>query len=278
MTVTGSRSGHHRGRLVDHDAGVGASFLPARPFDPGETVDVSLLVSGSRDPIRYHFTVARQVPLGVHAGPPGKPSRPDQVQDFRSRPDLRPPAVTVSTQSTEAAPGDIFLGPANKLGQAGPLILDSHGRMVWFDPLPGKTQAFDVREQRYQGRPVLTWWQGIVTTRGFGDGEDVIYNHSYRRIATVRAGNGYHADLHDFVITPQGTALVVAFDPVRMDLSAVGGPRDGTVLDGVVEEIDIRTGLVIFEWHSLGHVPLDESYAKPAKDGMFDYFHINSVA
>lgn len=181
-------------------------------------------------------------------------------------------------QSTSAAPSDIFLSPNNKLGHAGPLILDGHGQPVWFHPLPGKTQAFDFEAQRYQGRPVLTWWQGIVTTRGYGDGEDVIYDSSYRQIATVKAAEGYRADLHDFVITPQGTALITAYNPVHANLSSIGGPRDGTVLDGVVQELDISTGLVLFEWHSLGNVALDESYAKPAKDGLFDYFHINSVA
>ena len=34
-------------------------------------------------------------------------------------------------------------------------------------------------------------------------------------IATVRAGNGLFADLHDFVLTPQGSAWITAFAPVR---------------------------------------------------------------
>lgn len=113
---------------------------------------------------------------------------------------------------------------------------------------------------------------------GHGQGEDLIYDTSYHPIATVKAAEGYSADLHDFVITPQGTALIVAYNPVRADLSSVGGPHEGTVLDGVVQELDIRTGLVLFEWHSLGNVAFDESYAKPGADGLFDYFHINSVA
>jgi len=44
------------------------------------------------------------------------------------------------------------------------------------------------------------------------------------------------------------------------------------VLDGIVQEIDIETGEVLFEWHSLDHVELDESYLEP-----YDYFHVNSV-
>ncbi|MGH2858216.1 MAG: arylsulfotransferase family protein [Solirubrobacteraceae bacterium] len=278
LTVIGSRSGSHAGRLVAQPGGLGTSFLPDRPFDPGERVRVSLRDGAAKRPTSLRFTIARQVPVPVRAGPPGKPTRPGQVQSFHSAPGLRPPTVTVTARSTAAAEGDIFLGPANKLGQAGPMILDGQGRLIWFDPLPGKDQAFNVSEQRYEGRPVLAWWQGIVSTRGYGVGEDVIYDAHYRQIATVRAAEGYAADLHDFTLTPQGTALITAYDPVRMDLRSVGGPRNGTVLDGVVQEIDVRTGLVLFEWHSVGNVPLSDSYSKPAKGGLFDYFHINSVA
>ena len=51
------------------------------------------------------------------------------------------------------------------------------------------------------------------------------------------------------------------------------------MLDSVVQEIDIKTGLVLYQWDSLDHVPLADSYeAMPATaGGPFDYFHINSV-
>ena len=58
-----------------------------------------------------------------------------------------------------------------------------------------------------------------------------------------------------------------------MDLSSVGGPKEGTVLDGIVQEVDIETGEVLFEWHSLDHVGLDE-YLEMTR---YDYFHINSI-
>src|SRR5262249_20244390 len=49
------------------------------------------------------------------------------------------------------------------------------------------------------------------------------------------------------------------------------------VVDGIVQEIDIKTGLLLFEWHSLDHVPLTDSYV-PARSGpQWDYFHINGI-
>src|SRR5204862_483340 len=87
-----------------------------------------------------------------------------------------------------------------------------------------------------------------------------------------RAGNGYAQDLHDFRLTSHGTALIDAYNLVRADLTAVGGPADGLVWDCVVQEIDIRTGLVLYEWHSLDHVPITDSYRRPQKDKLYDYF------
>ena len=56
----------------------------------------------------------------------------------------------------------------------------------------------------------------------------------------MRAGNGLQADLHEFQLTPQGTALITAYDPIHCNLSAVGGPADGAVTDGVLQEIDVQ--------------------------------------
>jgi hypothetical protein len=140
--------------------------------------------------------------------------------------------------------------------------------------MPGGAEADDFRVQSYQGQPVLTWWQGT----GFGglsQGTDYIADSSYHVIATVHAGNGLDTDGHEFLVTPQGTALITAFEQVPYDLSSVGGPKDGQAIDGVVQEIDIASGHVLFEWRSLDHVPLSDSY-QPV-ESPYDYFHINSV-
>ena len=109
----------------------------------------------------------------------------------------------------------------------------------------------------------------------------MIANSAYQTIAIVRGGNGYQPDLHAFQITPQGTALFTVYDAIRCNLSAYGGPSDGAVADTLFQEIDLRTGLVRFEWHALDHVPLANSY-QPATPGSsvspWDYFHINALS
>jgi len=215
--------------------------------------------------------------------------RMPNVQTFRSRPDLSPPAIAVSSQAHDTAPGYIFLAPKEGAGQDGPLIVDNSGQPVWFGPLQRRTErAMDFKVQRYRGEPVLTWWEGKVVG-GHGLGEYVIADESYREIRRVRAGSGYHGDHHEFLITPQETALITIYNPVPTDLSPVGGPEDGMVLDGIAQEIDLETKEVLFEWHSLEHVGLEQTYRKPPKDSrwpfdyffrtrkVFDYFHINSI-
>lgn len=157
------------------------------------------------------------------------------------------------------------------------MIVDDRGELVWFQALRGKT-AMDFRVQIYRGRPVLTWWQGRFV-RGWGLGEYVVSDSSYRPIARVEAANGYRGDHHDFTITPQGTALFTIYHAVRRNLSSVGGRRRGTVMDGVLQEVDIESGRVVFEWHSLQRVGIAESYKSvPRRSGdPWDYFHINSA-
>jgi hypothetical protein len=283
VSAKGSDSGSHDGRLQSYSQGDGASFVPSKPFEPGETVTVrgKLRVGSRSQRFAFHFAVATQDVL-----PYSKPSSPsgrdyNEKQHFRSRPDLEPPGIVVTTHTPQAEQGDIFAAPYTGPGPPGPMIFDGSGKLVWFEPLPkGVAAATNLQVQQLGGQPVLSWWQGYIPPQGFGEGEEIIDNSSYQRIGRVRAGNGYKADLHDFKITPQGTALLTVFNPIDCNLSVVGGPSGGAVTDSVFEEIDMQTGLVRREWHSLDHVPLGDSYSlatHASKKWPFDYFHINSI-
>ncbi|HKH12183.1 MAG TPA: arylsulfotransferase family protein [Rubrobacter sp.] len=209
------------------------------------------------------------------------PGGPTQV--FRSRPDLTPPPVEVTTPASGTAQGYLFAASKNGPGeehpsQDGPMILDNEGRPLWLRPVIAEEQdAMDFKAQTYKGGPVLTWWEGVHS--GFGNGEYVIFDDSYREVARFPAGNGLHGDHHEFLISARDTALIAIYAEVPYDLSPYGGPADGRVMDGVAQELDIETGEVLFEWRSLDHVGPGESFYEPASDleGAYDYFHINSI-
>ncbi len=245
ISVVGSKSGPHTGRLVGDSDGQGGSFLPTKAFTGGETVTVAthLPIAGASKGT-FSFKISNpgnQLPAGniprVAAGARG-------LQHFRSRPDLEPAAVTVSKASAPASQGNIFVAPQFGPTQDGPMILDPKGKLIWFDanPLAQKEIITDFRVQNLHGQQVLTWFQGS-TNSGSGRGEGIIFNDKYQEIATVRAANGLSVDLHEFEITPQGDAYIIAISPVRLP----GLNRE--VMDAEVQEIDIATGLVLFDWH-----------------------------
>jgi Arylsulfotransferase (ASST) len=207
---------------------------------------------------------------------------------YVSRPDLQPPRLALSElkQARQAGASSqgryIFLTPQGRAAQSGALIVDRQGDTVWFRPAPPHGMAKNFSVQTYRGKPVLTWWETSrqLPDKSMGAGVAYIADASYKVIATVRAGKGLPTDFHDFTITNRDTALINTFRTESANLSALGGPRNGSVIAGVLQEIDIATGAVVFEWDSLDHVNVAETLYPydPKHDPVLDYFHLNSMA
>jgi hypothetical protein len=279
ITVVGSKSGNHNGTLKAHSDNNGASFVPGTRFTEGETVSVSAdptLIGAKSGKVKFKIAIhgSKGVPGTVRPDPGGNPVG---AQHFKSRPDLQPLTIKISKKTGSAAPGDLFVAPKAGAGQDGPMITDANGKVIWFRQVPKLKSPFDFRVQQYLGNPVLTWWQGGVH-HGQGRGKGLILDDSYKTVAQVKAGNGYQADFHEFQLSKENTAFLIIYQPVQWDLSSIGGLKKDSVLDGIVQEIDVKTGLVLFEWHSLGNIKVSESYNKPSKSAPFDITHVNSVA
>lgn len=124
----------------------------------------------------------------------------------------------------------------------------------------------------------------------WGHGHGVIMDKHYRIVKSVEAG-GYQAssDMHEFLILPDGkSALMTQYQRSVQNLCDYGLCSGlGYVNEGVFQEVEIETGNVLFEWRSLDHVDLSESYVPPSTTGIsssgmepaspWDYFHLNSV-
>lgn len=216
--------------------------------------------------------------LLLAAGDDGEPqATAADVLRFHSRPQLDPDRLRVAVPAARGtAPGYVFVAVKRGPGQDGPMIVDERGRVVWFHPVPRPMAATGFRVQRYRGEPVLTWWQGR-TRWGHGMGEYVVMDRRYREVARIRAGRGYQGDHHELQLTPRGTAYMSIYAPRRADLSAVGGARDGTIFESIVQEVDVASGRVVWEWHSADHLPVSEGVTPPKETKPHDYFHVNAV-
>lgn len=277
VSVVGSRSGGHSGSLRSYASATGASFIPARGFVEGERVTASATVG--RAHVGTTFYIARLVHYPLSASRPPAKAKAGLTQSFVTEPKLQPPAVTITTSSPTAAPGDIFLTTNSGHGQNGAMIIDGAGRLVWFKPTASGNSMTNLQATSYEGKPVLAYWEGHIDL-GVGFGTEKLLSTSYKPVAQIRAGNGYYADLHELQLTPQGSAYLTAYTLVRADLSSVHGSKDGALQDAVVQQIDVKTGLVMYEWHAYGHVALNDSYANYPRDPNrpWDFFHLNSIS
>ena len=194
---------------------------------------------------------------------------------------LPPPPVKILTDTAGNLGGDIFISPfgdATTYANGAEILSPNGKKVIWFHRAPAGQEDSDFRTQTYDGKPVLTFWQG-TGLGGVSTGADYIYNDHYKLIATVKDGNGYSADGHEFLITPRNTALTVSYTTATANLTSIGGPADQTVINGVVQEIDIKTGKVLFQWNSADHVPYAQSEQPlPATASTpWDWFHLNAV-
>jgi Arylsulfotransferase (ASST) len=276
VSVRGSESGEHGGQLMSYSQGDGASFHSEKPFEAGEQVTVRATVAGR--PVGFNFRVDTPYSTTGVAPFPNAQAAPADQQSFYTLPGAAPPVMSVTVPDGNPSAGDILTTNGPGPGQYGPLIYGPDGHLVWFQHLGGGETAEDLNEQTYEGRHVLTWWRGKVLELGFGQGEDVITNSGYQTIAHVRGGNGLKADLHDFRLLPHGVAYITAFNPIRCNLTSVKGAANGVITDTAIQEVDIRTGLIRWEWHSLDHVAAAESEVEtPEGANPWDYFHLNSI-
>lgn len=202
--------------------------------------------------------------------------------------------------------------------QAGPLIMDSQGKaptaarhlkrlsnakselgqLVWNGPLSKSSSMFsyiDFRVQQLNGTSYLTYWSGYETSSaniGHGFGSTTFLDESYEEVFVVCPHLGLKktstdqgscdGDIHEQQVTPQGTLLITAYNVTTGDLTSVNGSANGTVLDSMVFELDIKTSEVLWHWSSLEHVPIDRTHAflregQGSPESPFDYFHVNSI-
>lgn len=178
-----------------------------------------------------------------------------------------PPALTTTTTGREDD-GVLLTTPAPvgpDLG--GAAIYDNDGDLVFWRAGP----YMNLEKITFLGRPALSMWDNSEV-----GGKFIVLNSAYEEIAAYRV-SGAFTDGHDFQVSPDGSrVLLLGFNFVTRDLSEFGGSATAQVIDAIIQEQNVFTGEVLFQWSALDHIPLTETQ-EPLTGDLVDYVHANSL-
>src|SRR3954447_3274838 len=227
--------------------------------------------------------------LAITAFPAAAPAADEGTASFVTQPKLNPALLTVNTARSGQAPGFVFIAMfQNKffttplVGTGGPMILDNKGHYVWLKPATKTApDTLNLQVQRYQGKPVLTYWDGTVANTGEMLSNWHVLNDHYKEIAKIPSIlDGWQPSGHEFKILSDGTALTTGYRYLpHRDLTSKGGGTDQTLLDSGVVQVDIKTGKLVRAWSADEHIPMSEGVppANPNSPAAYDPWHINSI-
>jgi len=186
------------------------------------------------------------------------------------------PALTVTTNAPGVANGYIFLTDSYKAAKYGyyVMMLTNDGTVFWYKSLTNA--AFDFKElpngylhyaQQYQA---LSWGGGGYVTHE-------ILDENFNPVESIRAGNGYNAECHDFQMLPNGHALVTGYYMTRVDMSKIvtNGNPAALVAGALIQELDAQRN-VVFQWRSWDHYQFTTQWVNSTA-AVISAFHINCV-
>ncbi|MFX0575794.1 arylsulfotransferase family protein [Nocardia nepalensis] len=184
---------------------------------------------------------------------------------------------TAGVSAAALVPGLGTVARALPSGKPANIIADRSGKEIKRYEPPAGQDVSNFRTQTYQGRKVLTWWQGS-TVVGHGAGVGIIADENFDVRTTVDPG-GAGADVHEFRLTPDGHALLTSYPQVDADLTAIGGPKNGKMFDSVAVVMDVASGKELFRWSAAEHVPLADSQTSGnLNSDVYDPYHMNSIS
>jgi hypothetical protein len=292
IRVSGSLSGIHSGNFLLSDDGQTMQFQPETQFEPSEIVTVefagdvntrsgervertsfTFTVTPNRESLskRYQVTesgevIPRTENAVMRAPEPSDVAADSLPADF--------PKFTVLT-SSGAAPGNYFLTTSDDVAGVGHFfyMIDNAGTVQKYVRRPGHVYDFKVQPNGLMSYadPFSDW--------GYAGGSRCVHrvlDSNFAVIDSFRAGNGYDADTHEFLMLPNGHVILHAYDIQYVDMSKLiaGGNPNAIVVGSIIQELDLNKN-VVFQWRSWDHIAITETYMNTAASA-FDYIHVNA--
>jgi hypothetical protein len=287
IEVVGSISGFHSGEFFLSDEMRTLIFIPSIRFTPGEKVNVKLysgIYTNNGDllnPITFDFYISPTISENlrekllnnvsdVQSLSPSTKDNPYSLNVSKTTNEDLPedfPSITVNV-SNNPSKGFIFFSPRTFPTQMGYLIImDNNAIPIYYQRTPHPIIDFKVQTN------------GLLSFVKEHKMYFYMMDSSYNIIDSVRTGNGYITNSHEFQIMPNGHYLLMAFDPqpVRMDTIVPGGDPSAIVFGLIVQELDINKN-VVFQWRSWDHFQItDATEDIDLTQHTIDYVHGNAI-
>ncbi len=295
ITVVGSASGVHGGKMSIIDGGRELLFTPSKPFSDGEEVSVSFSgpvsleggdavtpapftfsISAGKIEISPYTTLDREIPGLERSADLPIPSPKEMYQQS-------PRAVS---QAADSLPLDFPQVATKIMGPTGDgrifisnlgfnpqisnvpylMILDNVGQLIYYKRMKGICLDFKVQPN------------GLLTYFDFLALKYYAMDSNYAVVDSFKCGNGYRTDLHELRILPNGHALLLSYDYEKVDMSkvAAGGNPNATVIGLIVQELDTAKN-VVFQWRSWDHFQITDATHEDLQASVIDYVHGNAI-
>ena len=196
-----------------------------------------------------------------------------------------PVANVITSADRGQSPSKYVMWSAEgSFGDVNPMMLEANTGAVVYSAPAYQSHAMGPTVQQCNATNYISWWSGVGQIDSRSAGRYYIYNTDYELVYNIST-KGYlrYADCHEFLLTPQCTAIITAYETRPYDLSHYN-ITDGYLMDSYFQEIDLATDEVIFQWQASAHVNVTDAIWQPEAMDQgksihrgYDFFHLNSV-
>ena len=296
LSVVGSFSGEHSGKVVLSDDSRTIIFQPDMPFNYNESVNVRLnnglldKTGNQIDGISFNFDIATaNVKKNIQTNEQPKNNLTNsketgkdlnnivlldkdlnntQVQDFSNLPDDFP---KYNIQQSDSSNGFLFISDISFLIYNNPpyflMIIDNQGKPFYYKRL--NLRGYDFKLQP----------NGMMSWCDFECECFLVMDSTFTVVYSIYAQNGLLTNEHELRILPNEHALLIGLDIESYDMSKIipEGDTNASIVIDYIQELD-KDKNVVFQWRSMDYFDFrDATWDIDLTADFIDNVHINSL-
>lgn len=293
VEVSGSISGNITGDLVISDDQKTLLFNPENPFSLGERITVSTsgnLTTKSGKLISensFWFDITEKIIelpknhyINQELNELVKFKNPNLAKYTANKQTIKNnslpedfPDISIEVSNSPANNGYYFACPFGYWGwfpENVPYLMmfDDFGTPVFYRKLAGHGYDFKKHSNGKISHFLNNWPNSYIN----------VLDSSYNIIDTYTMQNGYNTDFHEFLLLPNGHAILDGYDPQFVDMSELvpGGNPEAVVSGWIIQELDVNKN-VIFQWRSWDHFDFMDAVGIDFTAETIDPVHGNAI-